>query len=119
MTLTVQALPVPLRVDETGAVRVADTRVTLDLVVARFDEGASAEEIVHSYDTLRLEDVYAVLAYYLAHKGEVLAYLRRREDEAAAVRQKLEAEGITRPGFWDELKARAAKKEQDHAPPAQ
>jgi uncharacterized protein (DUF433 family) len=107
MTLTVQTLSVPLRLDEAGAVRVADTRITLDLIVARFEEGACPEEIVHSYDTLRLEDVYAVIAYYLAYKDEVQAYLRRREQEAEAVRQKLEAEGISRPGFWEELRARA------------
>ena len=119
MSLTVQPLPVPLRIDEAGAVRVADTRVTLDSIVSRFEDGAGPEEIVHSYDTLRLEDVYAVLAYYLAHKDEVQAYLDRREEEASATRRKLEAEGISQPGFWDDLKACAARKEKEHAAPPQ
>ena len=108
MNLTVQDLPVPLRIDETGTVRVGSTRITLDLVITRFEEGAAPEEIVYSYDTLRLEHVYVVLAYYLAHKSEVQAYLRHREEEAAAVRRKLETVGISQPGFWDDLKARAA-----------
>jgi uncharacterized protein (DUF433 family) len=119
MKLTIQPLAVPLRVDDTGAVRVADTRITLDLVVSRFEEGDGPEEIVRSYDTLRIEDVYIVLAYYLSHKDEVQTYLRQREEEAAAIRQKLEVEGISRPGFWDDLKARAAQKGKEHAAPAQ
>jgi uncharacterized protein (DUF433 family) len=119
MTLPMQPLPVPLRTDKTGAIRVGDTRITLDLVVARFEEGAGPEEIIRSYDTLRLEDVYVVLAYYLIHKDEVQAYLKRREDEATAIRGKLESEGISRPGFWDELKTRAAAQEQEHVAPAQ
>src|SRR5437588_10265726 len=110
MTLTIQALPVPLRVDETGVARVGSTRVTLDLVISRFEEGAGPEEIIRSYDTLHLEDVYVVLAYYLTHKDDVQAYLRKREEEAAMIRSKLEAEGISQPGFWNDLKARAAKK---------
>lgn len=119
MILTFRPLPVPLSEDETGTMRVAGTRITLDLIVARFNEGASPEDIVHSFDTLRLDDVYVVLAYYLAHKDEVAAYIRAREDEAAAVRRKLESEGISRPTFWDEVKQRAARKEVERAAPAQ
>lgn len=107
MSLNVQPLPMPLTADETGTVRVTGTRITLDLIVACFEEGASPEEIVLSYDTLRLQDTYAVLAYYLAHKDEVQAYLNQREQEAAVIRRKLEADGVSRPGFWAELKARA------------
>jgi uncharacterized protein (DUF433 family) len=119
MNLTEQTLPVPLRTDETGTIRVGSTRITLDLVITRFQEGATPEEIVYSYDTLRLEDIYLVLAYYLAHKEEVHAYLRQREEEAAAVRRKLETEGISQPGFWDDLKSRAAKRAEGHAAPAE
>ena len=78
-----------------AAVRVAATRITLDLVVARFEEGACPEEIVHSYDTLHLEDVYAVIAYYLRHKDEVLAYLRG----AAKKRRRRSAESWRRREF--------------------
>lgn len=109
MSLLLHPLIVPLSIDETGTVRVTNTRITLDLVVSRFEDGATPEEIVHSYDTLRLGDVYLVVAYYLSHKEEVAAYLQRREEEATAVRQRLEAAGITRPGFWDQLKQRSSK----------
>ena len=64
--LTVKPQPVPLRKAEDGTWRVGNTRVLFDLVVYAFNNGRTPEEIVQSYDTLQLEDVYAVIAYYLA-----------------------------------------------------
>jgi hypothetical protein len=61
--------------------------VTLDTVVGAFERGATAEEIVQRYPVLRLSDVYAVIGYYLRHQPEVHAYLERRQQEAARVRQ--------------------------------
>ena len=54
----------------------------LDLVIHAFNVGRTPEEIVQSYDTLNLEDVYAVLAYYLAYRGDVDAYIQEQEVEA-------------------------------------
>ena len=48
-----------------GALRIAGTRVLLDTVIIRFQEGASPEKIVHSFPTLRLSQVYGAIAYYL------------------------------------------------------
>ena len=48
--------------------------------------------MVRAYDTLVLADVYAVIAYYLRHRDEVRVYLKRRAEEAAALRAKIEAE---------------------------
>jgi uncharacterized protein (DUF433 family) len=39
-----------------GVVRVGGTHMTLDTVVAVFEEGATAEEIVKQYPSLRLAD---------------------------------------------------------------
>lgn len=69
----------PLRTDEHGVVRVGDTRVTLDLVVGVFLDGATAEEIALRFDVLELGDVYATIAYYLHHRPEVDAYLDREK----------------------------------------
>ncbi|HKP51272.1 MAG TPA: DUF433 domain-containing protein [Chloroflexia bacterium] len=91
MTLAMGDNPVPLRIDEDGVVRVNGTRVPLDIIVDAFQDGASAEEIVIRYPTLRLTDVYAVIAYYLHHQTEVDAYLegeRALDDQA---RQDIEA----------------------------
>ncbi len=82
--------PVPLREDEHGVVRFAGSRVTLDSLVALFDRGATAEEIVQSLPTLALGDVYAVLSYVLVHRPDVDAYLARRDHEEHAAREEAE-----------------------------
>lgn len=87
MALALGAEPLPLRADPDGVLRIGSTRVTLDTVVAAFNAGAAPEEIVLRYDSLRLEDVYLVVGYYLRHRAEVDAYLRerrRRGDERQA-----------------------------------
>ena len=54
------------------------------LLVEMYKEGATAEQIVSAFDTLRLADVYTVIAYYLEHTGEVEQYLREEEQQSAA-----------------------------------
>jgi uncharacterized protein (DUF433 family) len=83
--------PIPLHTDADGVVRVGNTRVTLDTIVATFSEGATAEEIVQKYPTVKLADVYVVIGYYLNHRAEVEAYLHHRQQQARAVRQLNEA----------------------------
>ncbi len=112
--LPLHADPPPLRVDEGGVVRVASTRISLDLVVEQNENGMTPEDMVRAYDTLRLADVYAVIAYYLRHRDEVRAYLKRREEEAQALRSKIES---ARPRMGrEELLARRGPREEDHAP---
>ena len=43
---------IPLTVDAHGVLRVGNTRVTLDTVLAAFADGATAEEIVQQYPSL-------------------------------------------------------------------
>ena len=97
MSNPTQALPLPktappLRIDESGVVRIGQSRVTLDLVIQQYDNGMSAEDIVRAYDSLQLADVHAVISYYLRHHAEVQEYLLRRLQEAQALRAKIEAE---------------------------
>ena len=82
----------PLRVSEGGAIRVGASRISLDLVVEQYENGMTPEDLVCAYDTLVLVDVYAVIAYYLRHRDEVRAYLKRRETEAGALRARIEAD---------------------------
>jgi uncharacterized protein (DUF433 family) len=91
MGLKIASEPVPLRVDADGTVRVGDTRVTLDVVVEAFLEGASAEEIVEQLPVLDLGDVYAVIGFYLHHQEAVDAYLQERRQHASDVRAWIEA----------------------------
>jgi uncharacterized protein (DUF433 family) len=108
MPLLVASEPVPLKIDADGAVRVGNTRVTLDTLVDAFCEGATAEEIVQQYPSLLLEDVYSVIGYYLRRRGDVEAYLRQRENVAARVRQENEAR-FDPQGVRERLLARRAK----------
>jgi uncharacterized protein (DUF433 family) len=112
--LMIATEPVPLEADADGVVRVGGTRVTLDMVVAAFKDGATAEEIVYQYPSLGLADVYAVIAYYLQSQAQVEAYLRRRQGQADQVRQENEARFNPR-GIHERLIARRAKqKTGDH-----
>ena len=115
MPLSLQAEPVPLRMDECGAIRVGRTRVPLELVIEAYQNGATPETIVRWFDSLRLADVYGVISYYLKHMEEVDEYLRGREDQAAEVRHKIEAAQPNRPGFRDELLARRGQTGQKNA----
>src|SRR5436190_16725652 len=80
----------PLREDTTGALRVGDSRVLLELVIRAFQDGATPETIVQRYSTLALADVYAVIAFYLHHRSEVEEYMIRREQNAEEVRRRIE-----------------------------
>ena len=81
----------PLRVDEHKVIRVGRTRVTLDTVVAAFQHGDTPEEIARNYDALSLGEVYQTIGYYLAHQGEVDAYLERCRDTRELVQSQIEA----------------------------
>lgn len=105
MTLDVAPEPMPLLAGRDGVVRVGGTRVTLDTVVAAFDGGASAEEIAQQYPSVDLADIYAVITFYLRHRGEVADYLRARERVATQVRVDNEAR-FDPAGIRDRLLAR-------------
>lgn len=79
----------PLREDETGAIRVGNSRVLLEMVIRSFQDGASPESIVHRYSTLSLSDVYNTIGYYLRHQDAVEAYLSQREQLAESIQQRL------------------------------
>ena len=81
---------VPVHTDADGVVRVGGTRVTLDTLVAAFDAGATAEEIVQQYPSVDLADVYSVIAYYLRHQSEIQAYIMGRQQQTAQVREQNE-----------------------------
>lgn len=84
--------PPYVRKDENGVLRVGDTRVMLDSVVAGFQQGHSPETIRQQYPSLSLEQVYGAIAYYLSHLEEVESYLRSQE------------------GVWEYWKARSEAK---------
>jgi uncharacterized protein (DUF433 family) len=95
MNLGLEAIPVPLRDDGQGGLRVGQTRVSLESVWHLYQQGANPAEIVQAFDTLDAADVCAVLAWPLRHPEEVTTYLKRRDEEAAQIRRQLEDAGVT------------------------
>ncbi|RCJ19566.1 hypothetical protein A6770_05325 [Nostoc minutum NIES-26] len=110
MTLAIVAEPAPLETDTNGVVRVGKTRVTLDTVVAVFQQGVTAEEIVYRYPSLKLADVYATIAFYLNYQQEVEAYLQQRQQQAQEIRR-MNQTRFDPQGLRDRLLARKAEQE--------
>lgn len=88
MALSITKETIPLKMDTGGSLRVGGTRVTFDTVVAAFKEGATAEEIMQQYPSLKLADIYFAIGYYLRRREEVEAYLSEREAEADTARRR-------------------------------
>lgn len=82
-----------VEVDPSGVMRVGASHVMLDSVLAAFSQGHSPETIRSQYPALSLEEVYGAITYYLSHRDEVDAYLRRQDGIWAAA----EAQAKTAP----------------------
>lgn len=92
MTFVVQPEAAPLREDTGGAIRIGESRVLLELVIRAFQDGATAETIVHRFPSVALADVYAVIAYYLRHREAVESYLAEREQAAVEVQERISSQ---------------------------
>ncbi|HSF34382.1 MAG TPA: DUF433 domain-containing protein [Candidatus Tectomicrobia bacterium] len=68
--------------------RIDNTRVMLDSIVAGFEQGHSPETLQQQYPALSLEGVYGAITYYRAHTDEVHAYLKRQDELWEAWRAK-------------------------------
>ncbi|MFH7242254.1 MAG: DUF433 domain-containing protein [Spirulina sp.] len=110
MTLAILAEPAPLTINPDGVVKVGGTRVTLDTVIFVFKQGATAEEMVYRYPSLKLGDVYASIAFYLNHQEDVEAYLNQRQQQAQEIRQMNEAR-FDPQGLRDRLLARRVEQQ--------
>jgi uncharacterized protein (DUF433 family) len=83
----------PLITGDDGTIRVKGSRVTLDVIVRQFKQGATAEQILEDFPSLNLRDVYGAIYYYLEHEAEVEEYLKAQQDAAAESRELIEGEG--------------------------
>ena len=108
MAFSISPEVVPLQADANGVICVGGTRVTLETVIAAFSEGATAEEMVQQYPSLKLADVYSVIGYYLRRSREVEIYLQNRKAQAQAVRQQNELR-FDPQGLRERLLARRAR----------
>ena len=112
MPLSFEPEPPPLRLDPSGAVRVGETPVTLEVVVGRFLQGQAPREIVAQCPPLTLADVYGTIFYYLRHRAEVDAFLQETARQSEALRQSMESTP-ERQEIIDRLRALARAKGLD------
>jgi uncharacterized protein (DUF433 family) len=100
---------IPIYTDPNGRMRVTGTRVLLDLIVEAYGRGETPEHIVQMYPTLKLDQVFLALGYYMRHRADVDTYIRRMDDQAEDLRQKWEAEyppNVTRAELQKRLQAK-------------
>ena len=90
MAFSIETQTVPIEMDAHGVMRIAGTRVTLDTVVAAFEQGATPEEITQQYPSLDLADVYLVISFYLRRRNEIIDYLAQRQRQAQIIRSENE-----------------------------
>ena len=70
------AYPVSSYIEErNGGLYVGGTGVSLESVVIHFQGGASPDKIVQSFPTLKLSQVYGVIAYYLENEKTIDDYI--------------------------------------------
>ena len=112
MPIHLEAQLVPLVADDSGVIRVGETRVTLETVVGAFRQGATAEEIASQYPAVSLADIYGVIGFYLHHQREVEEYLREAQVEADQIRTRIEQQ-FPSEGIRDRLLARRAQRMSD------
>jgi uncharacterized protein (DUF433 family) len=105
MAESVMTESIPLVTGSDGVMRVRGTRVTLDVLLAAFREGATAEEIAQQYPSVSLADVYQVIGYSLRHSSELEPYLTRRRQKTLEARASNEAKWAPE-GIRDRLLAR-------------
>jgi len=104
---SIEAEVPPIRIDQSGALRVGNSNVLVVLVIAEYQQHRSPEEIHEDYPTTTLADVYGVIAYYLRHQAEMDTYIAEYEREADQLRRKIEAE---HGPFLEELRRRIAER---------
>lgn len=112
-----ETMSLPLKIDEQGTIYISRTKVTLDILIARYQQGDSPEAMHEGFPTVSLTDIYAVIAYYLAHRDELDAYLKQRDDDVERIRQEMEArytpEQTARTDYFRSLLAQ--KRQDDEA----
>lgn len=91
MTFQQATVGVPLNTHIDGSVRIGNTRVLLEVVIRAFQRGKTPESIVESFPSLQLDEVYAVIAYYLHNRVMVNEYVQQVESDAESIRETIEA----------------------------
>jgi len=65
-----------LKPDSDGAICVCGTRVSLETVISCYQQGDTAEQIHEAFDVLPIDDIYAVIVYYLDNREWCDVYMQ-------------------------------------------
>ncbi len=101
-----------IRTDEYGERFVAGHRIPLlSILREHIEHGKDGRELAERFDTLNLEKIYGVLAYYYANQEEVDAYLQATEESIRKQREEYfrNYKGPT----TEELRERLRKKQEE------
>lgn len=110
MALSIYAERPPLLEISRNVIHIAGTRVPLERVLRAFLNGSTAEQIAQDFDVLKLQDVYAVISYYLQNRTEVDSWLTEIAGEALQSRSETEQQHDP-AGIRERLLARWKKRE--------
>jgi uncharacterized protein (DUF433 family) len=65
-------------------IRIKGHRLGIEDIIELFHEGYSPEEMTHHFPGLALEKAYAAVTYYLHHRAELDAYVKRIREQSEA-----------------------------------
>ena len=83
---------IPLEIWNDDSVRVAESRLLVDMIIYAHRRGETPEEILDAFPgKYSLSDIYAIVAFYLDHQKFFDDYLEQREKEAEKIRQEIES----------------------------
>ena len=66
---------IPAQTGGRRVIRLAGTRVGVEFVLRDYSNGSSPEELALRFPTVSLEQIHALITYYLARKDDMDAYL--------------------------------------------
>jgi len=98
----------PVAPDSGGTIRVKGSRLIIDLIVFRYQEGDTVEEIHESFPTVSVEQIQKTLSWYLANQSEVDDYIRMRDKEAEILRREIESQSANK-ALREKLQRRKAE----------
>ena len=73
-------------------IRIAGTRVGIEVVITAYQDGYSPEAIALDYPSLILEQIHATITYYLQNRDALDAYLARLDARFTATRARQESQ---------------------------
>ncbi len=101
-----------IRTDEYGERFIAGHRIPIQsLLWAHIEHGMDGKQLLQRFNTLSLEKIYGVLAYYYSHKDEIDKYLIETEKEIRRQEQEFRRnyDGPTRAELEKRMRAKREK----------